>query len=109
MLKMLIFFFYLWRVGTTPGANENLSCGFPSIPELLRELWFPYCSSRGTPFRKRNFVFRERNFEFRKLLRECSGTLRELREWPFHSESFFSEIGVVVPEQFFIVFPIVFN
>ena len=40
-------------------------------------------------------VFREWNFEFRELLREYPGTLRELREWPFHSESVFPEIGVV--------------
>ena len=99
----------LLRAGTTPilkkkaprmdWANENISCGFPSIPEslreLLRELWFSYCSSRGMPFREWNFVFREWNFEFRELLRECPGTLPELREWPFHSESFFPEIGVV--------------
>ena len=41
------------------------------------------------------FVFREWSFEFRELLRECPGTLRELREWPLHSESVFPEIGVV--------------
>ena len=49
---------------------------------------FSYCSSRGMPFR-------EWNFEFRELLRECPGTLPELREWPFRSESVFPEIGVV--------------
>ena len=65
-----------------------------SLRELLRELWFSYCSS-GMPFREWNFVFQEWNFEFRELLRECPGTLRELREWPFHSESVFPEIGVV--------------
>ena len=66
-----------------------------SLRELLRELWVSYCSSRGMPFRERNFVFREWNFEFRELLWEYPGTLRELREWPFHSESVFPEIGVV--------------
>ena len=66
-----------------------------SLRELLRELWFSYCSSRGMPFREWNFVFREWNFEFRELLREYPGTLRELQEWPFHSESVFPEIGVV--------------
>ena len=66
-----------------------------SLRELLRELWFSYCSSRGMPFREWNFVFRELNFEFRELLREYPGTLPELREWPFHSESVFPEIGVV--------------
>ena len=67
-----------------------------SLRELLRELRFLYCSlSRGMPFREWNFVFREWNFEFRELLREYPGTLRELREWPFHSESVFPEIGVV--------------
>ena len=34
-------------------------------------------------------------FQFRELLREYPGTLSELREWPFHSESVFPEIGVV--------------
>ena len=66
-----------------------------SLRELLREFWFSYCSSRGMPFREWNFVFREWNFEFRELLREYPGTLRELREWPFHSKSVFPEIGVV--------------
>ena len=71
-----------------------------SLRELLRELWFSYCSSRGMPFREWNFVFREWNFEFRELLREYPGTLRELREWPFHSESVFPEIGVVPSSKF---------
>ena len=66
-----------------------------SLRELLRELWFSYCSSRGMPFREWNFVFREWNFKFRELLREYPGTLQELREWLFHSESVFPEIGVV--------------
>ena len=66
-----------------------------SLRELLRELWVSYCSSRGMSFREWNFVFREWNFEFRELLREYPGTLRELREWPFQSESVFPEIGVV--------------
>ena len=39
--------------------------------------------------------FREWNFQFRELLREYPGTLPELREWPFRSESVFPEIGVV--------------
>ena len=60
------------------------------LRELLRELWFSHRSSREW-----NFVFREWNFQFRELLREYPGTLRELREWPFHSESVFPEIGVV--------------
>ena len=66
-----------------------------SLRELLRELWVSYRSSRERPFREWNFVFREWNFQFRELLREYPGTLRELREWPFHSESVFPEIGVV--------------
>ena len=66
-----------------------------SLRDLLRELWFSYCSSREMPFREWNCVFREQSFEFRELLREYPGTLRELREWLFHSESvFFSEVGV---------------
>ena len=66
-----------------------------SLRELLRELWLSYRSSRGMPFREWKFVFREWNFEFRELLREYPGTLRELRQWPFHPESVFPEIGVV--------------
>ena len=66
-----------------------------SLRELLRELWVSYRSSRERPFREWNFVFRELNFKFRELLREYPGTLPELREWPFHSESVFPEIGVV--------------
>ena len=66
-----------------------------SLRELLRELWFSH--SRKTPFREWDFSFREWNFKFRELLREYPGTLPDLRsrEWPFHSESVFPEIGVV--------------
>ena len=78
------------------GANDNLSCGFPSIlgiapgvaPRIVVSVWH-------FVFREWNFVFREWTFEFRELLREYPGTLRELQEWPFHSESVFPEIGVV--------------
>ena len=42
-----------------------------------------------------DFAFRESVSEFQALLREYPGSLRELREWPFHSESVFPEIGVV--------------
>ena len=66
-----------------------------SLRELLRELWLSYCSSREMPFREWKFVFRDSVSEFRELLREYPGTLRELRKWPFHSESVFPEIGVV--------------
>ena len=66
-----------------------------SLRELLRELWFSHCTSRERPFREWDFIFREWNFELRELLREYPGTLPELREWPFHSESVFPEIGVV--------------
>ena len=58
------------------------------LRELLRELWFSYCSNPGMPFREWDFVFGE-------SLREYPGTLPELREWPFHSKSVFPEIGVV--------------
>ena len=66
-----------------------------SLWELLKEWWFSYCSTREMPFRAWNFAFRESLSKFRELLREYPGTLRELREWPFHSESVFPEIGVV--------------
>ena len=42
--------------------------------------------------------FRIPRMEFpipRAFFLEYPGTLRELREWPFHSESVFPEIGVV--------------
>ena len=81
------------------GANENPSCGFPSIPGTApgvapRIVVFVFLKSWDA-IPRTNFVFRERNFEFRELLREYPGTLQELREWPFHSESVFLEIGVV--------------
>ena len=66
-----------------------------SLRELLRELWLSHCSSRETPFREWDFSFRDLFFELRELLREYPGTLPELREWPFRSESVFPEIGVV--------------
>ena len=47
------------------------------------------------PLREWSFAFRESRCEFRELLREYPGTLRGLREGPFHSESVFPEIGVV--------------
>ena len=66
-----------------------------SLRELLRELWLSHCAIRETPFREWDFAFRELFSELRELPRECPGTLRELREWPFHSESASAEIGVV--------------
>ena len=66
-----------------------------SLRELLRELWFSYCSSRERPFREWNFAFQKSVSEFRELLREYPRTLRELRERHSHSESVFPEIGVV--------------
>ena len=67
-----------------------------SLQELLRELWFSQCSSREMPFREWNFAFPESLSEFRELLREYPGTLRELQEWPSHSESVFPAIWVVL-------------
>ena len=61
-----------------------------SLWELLRELRFSYWSSREMPFREWNVALRESDSEFRELLREYPRSLRELREWPFHSESVFS-------------------
>ena len=77
------------------GANENLSCGFPPIPEkslqeLLRELWFSYCSSHETPFREWDLSFRELLFELREVL----------REYPELSES--SENGLLTPRASFL-------
>ena len=66
-----------------------------SLRELLREFRFSHCTSRETPFREWDFAFRELFSELRELFREYPGTLPELREWSFHSESVFPEIGVV--------------
>ena len=66
-----------------------------SLRELIRELWLSDCSSRETPFREWDLSFRELISQLRELLRERPGILPELREWPFHSESVFPEIGVV--------------
>ena len=102
--------FPIWYyLGDHQWNQETRACmsAFIAVPSELLFLWavllargdhFSYCSSRGMPFRDWNFVFREWNFAFRELLREypgTAGTLRELREWPFHSESVFPEIGVV--------------
>ena len=48
-----------------------------------------------TTFREWDRIPRIIFSELRELLREYPGTLPELREWPFHSESVFPEIGVV--------------
>ena len=102
---------FLKKRSENAGANENLRVGSrqfrESLRELLRELWVSYWSSRERPFREWNFVFREWNFQFRELLREYPGTLRELREWPSHSESVFPEIGVV-PRLLIKGFPCLF-
>ena len=65
-----------------------------SLRELLRELWFSQSTGRETPFREWDFAFRELFSELWELLREYPGTLPELQEWPFHSESVFPEIEV---------------
>ena len=98
----------IWRAGTTQflkkrskngGANENLSYGFPSIPGIApgvapRIVVFVLLKSWDA-IPRMGFRFPRMEFGFRELLREYPGTLRELREWPFHSESVFPEIGVV--------------
>ena len=89
---------FLKKRSENAGSNVNISCGSAAIPGIAprvapRIVGFVLISER--PFREWNFVFREWNFQFRELLREYPGTLQELREWPFHSESVFPEIGVV--------------
>ena len=66
---------------------------FLAREKALRELWFSYCSSRERPFREWNFAFWESLSEFREVLREYPRTLRDLRKWPFHSESVFLKLG----------------
>ena len=83
-------------------TNDNFSCGFPSIPGIAPgvapRIVVLHCTSRETRFRKWDFAFRDLFSEVRELLREYPGTLPELREWPFHSESVLLEIGVVREE-----------
>ena len=74
---------FLKKRSENAGANENLLVGFVAIPGI---------DPRVAP---RIVGFVEWNFQFREVLREYPGTLRELREWPCHSESVFPEIGVV--------------
>ena len=62
------------------------------LRELLRELWASCCSSRGMPFRERNFVFREWNFGIFNS-ESCSENIPEL------SES--SENGLFTPRALF--------
>ena len=69
--------------------------GSHQFRELLRELCriaqVVRChSGNGISYSENHAVS-----EFRELLREYPGTLLELRECPFHSESVFPEIGVV--------------
>ena len=63
--------------GKDQRATENLSCGFPSIPEIAPGLWFDAIAQvvrrLRTP-RKFNLFL-----ELRELLREYPGTLPELR------------------------------
>ena len=76
------------------GANENLSCEFPSIPGIAPEV-----APRVVVFallHSENWISHfEITVELRELLLEHPATLPELREWPFHSEIVFPEIGVV--------------
>ena len=80
------------------GANEIFLVGShqfqESLRELLRELWFSYCSSREMPFREWNFAFRESVSEFRELLREYPRTLQSAENDLF-TPRVFPEIGVV--------------
>ena len=47
-----------------------------------------FAESRKMPLREWNLAFWESLSEIRELLREYPGILREIREWPFHSERF---------------------
>ena len=81
-------------------ANEIFHVGAhqfrESLRELLRELWQDFVLFKSWDAIPRvEFRIPRMEFKFRELLREYPGTLRELREWPFHSESVFLEIGVV--------------
>ena len=75
-----------WVRGNSGIRSESCSenCGF-RIDQVVRGH-----SENGISYSENGI-----NFQFRELLREYPGTLRELREWPFHSESVFPEIGVV--------------
>ena len=95
---------FFWRVGTTPIFEKIKAPRMhgqmrifhvaphefrESLPELLREFWFSHCTTRETPLREWDFAFRELFAQLRELLWEYPGTLPELWEWPFHSESVF--------------------
>ena len=57
------------------------------------------------PFREWNFAFRDQFLNSESCSENTPGarTLQELRGWPFHSESVFPEIGVVLKLLIFSV------
>ena len=79
-------------------ANENLSCGFPSIPGIApsvapRILVF-FRIAQVVRHHSENGISHSENYFLNS--ESCSeNTLPELRDWPFHSESVFPENGVV--------------
>ena len=69
-------------------------CGLPSIPRIAPgvALSCSSCSIKSwDAIPRMEFCIPRMEFQFRELLREYPGTLRELREWPFHSESVFPQ------------------
>ena len=91
---------FLKKRSENAGANENLSGGFAGNSGNRSESCSENCGFRIDQVARghsENGISYSENgiFQFRELLREYPGTLRELREWPLHSESFFPEIGVV--------------
>ena len=116
LLKSWDFVFREWNFRNENSAQRGSF--WPDIPADIRpktsvrpsKSWknkrFGTDIPRGRPrknFGLKNFglIFRSLEFRiprmefriFRELLREYPGTLRELREWPFPSESVFPEIG----------------
>ena len=106
LTDLQIFIYVLvWRAGPpqflkerseNAGANENLSCGFPSIPGIAPgvapRILVSVLLKSWDAIPRVEFRIPRMNFEFRELLREYPRTFPELREWPFCSESVFPEI-----------------
>ena len=91
---------FLKKRSENAGANENLLCAFPRNSGNRSESCSENCGFRIAQVARHhseNGISRSENYfcELRELLREYPGTLPELREWPFCSESVFPEIGVV--------------
>ena len=90
------------------GANETISCGCPSIPGIAPRVAPRIVVSRIPQVvgchSENGISYSENGISNSESCSENTpGTLPELREGPFHSESVFPEIGVV-PRLLIFVF-----